>query len=333
MAFVASDSVALLSEADPGECALARAHAIAETAHPCFPSVPMQRLALAACLLASVPVARAAEPVLPQSSAYLTNDAWRQPVAPFRIANHTWYIGTQGLTALLVRTPQGAVLIDGGLPQAADMLLRRMRELGVQPHDLKLILHSHAHGDHAGPIAAIKRATGARVVSNAESAVLLARGGSDDLHFGDGILYPAVQADRLVMDGEAVELGGIRFVAHYTPAHTPGSLSWTWRDTHVDGGRDGKPLDIAFADSLSAPDYRIVDNPRYPHIVDDYRRGFAAVRALPCDLLITPHPDASGWAPANTATPHASPTTCRAYADKAEAKLDAQLAEQRKGQR
>jgi metallo-beta-lactamase class B len=290
--------------------------------------MPMQRLALAACLLASVPFARAAEPVLPQSSAYLTRNEWRQPIAPFRIADNTWYIGTQGLTALLIRTPEGAVLIDGGLPQAADMLLQRMRELGVQPHDLKLILHSHAHGDHAGPIAAIKRATGARVVSNAESAVLLARGGSNDLHFGDGILYPAVQADRLVMDGEAVELGGIHFVAHYTPAHTPGSLSWSWRDT-----RDGKSLDIAFADSLSAPSYRLVDNPRYPHIVDDYRRGFAAVRALPCDLLITPHPDASGWTPANTAAPHSSPVTCRAYADKAEANLDAQLAKQRKAER
>jgi metallo-beta-lactamase class B len=290
--------------------------------------MPMQRLALAACLLASVPFALASEPVLPQSSAYLTRNEWRQPIAPFRIAEHTWYIGTQGLTALLILTPEGAVLIDGGLPQAADMLLQRMRELGVQPHDLKLILHSHAHGDHAGPIAAIKRATGARVVSNAESAVLLARGGSNDLHFGDGILYPAVQADRLVMDGEAVELGGIRFVAHYTPAHTPGSLSWSWRDT-----RDGKPLDIAFADSLSAPGYHLIDNPRYPHIVDDYRHGFAAVRALPCDLLITPHPDASGWTPANTAAPHPSPITCRAYADTAEAKLDAQLAEQRRAQR
>lgn len=291
----------------------------------------MRRFALAACLLASVPFAYSLEPVLPQSSAYLTQDAWRQPTAPFRVAEHTWYIGTEGLTALLVRTPEGAVLIDGGLPQAAGMLMQRMRELGVQPRDLKLILHSHAHGDHAGAIAAIKRATGAHVVSNAESAVLLARGGSDDIHFGDGILYPPVQADRLVMDGEAVELGGIRFVAHYTPAHTPGSLSWTWRDTPAGGARKGMPLDIAYADSLSAPDYRLVDNPRYPHIVDDYRRGFAAVRALPCDLLITPHPDASGWTPANTAAPHPSPLTCRAYADTAEARFDAQLAAQRKG--
>ncbi|GAB3375076.1 subclass B3 metallo-beta-lactamase BJP-1 [Lysobacter rhizosphaerae] len=285
----------------------------------------MHRFALVASLLAITSIAHAAEPVLPQSSRYETDDAWRQPIAPFQLADHTWYIGTQGLSALLIRTPEGAVLIDGGLPQAADMLLQRMRDLGVQPQELKLILHSHAHGDHAGPIAAIKRATGARVVSNAESAVLLARGGSNDLHFGDGILYPPVQADRLVMDGEAVELGGLRFVAHYTPGHTPGSLSWTWRDT-----RNGKPLDIAYADSLSAPGYQLVDNPRYPRIVDDYRRGFAAVRALPCDVLITPHPDASGWTPANTTTPHPAPVTCRDYADKAEARFDAQLATQRK---
>jgi metallo-beta-lactamase class B len=285
----------------------------------------MHRLALVASLLAITSIAHAADPVLPQSSRYETDDAWRQPIAPFQLADHTWYIGTQGLSALLIRTPEGAVLIDGGLPQAADMLLQRMRDLGVEPQELKLILHSHAHGDHAGPIAAIKRATGARVVSNAESAVLLARGGSNDLHFGDGILYPPVQADRLVMDGETVELGGLRFIAHYTPGHTPGSLSWTWRDT-----RNGKPLDIAYADSLSAPGYQLVDNPRYPHIVDDYRRGFATVRALPCDVLITPHPDASGWTPANTATPHPAPVTCRAYADKAEARFDAQLATQRK---
>ena len=137
------------------------------------------------------------------------------------------------------------MLIDGGMPQAADMLLQRMRDLGVQPHDLKLILHSHAHADHAGPLAAVQRATGARLVSNAESAALLARGGSNDLHFGDGILFPPAHADRLVMDGEVVELGGVRFTAHYTPGHTPGSLSWTWSDT-----RGGKPMHIAYVDSL-----------------------------------------------------------------------------------
>ncbi|MDQ3618373.1 MAG: subclass B3 metallo-beta-lactamase [Pseudomonadota bacterium] len=289
-------------------------------------------ITLAALLVSSTSQAIAAEPVLPPSAAYQTPDSWRQPVAPFRIADHTWYIGTQGLTALLVKTPAGAVLIDGGLPQAADMLLARMDELGIASQELKWILHSHAHGDHAGPLAAVRRATGARLVSNAESAALLARGGSDDIHYGDGILYPPVQVDRLLMDGETVELGGMRFTVHFTPGHTPGSMSWSWNDTRTDTSndtQDGAIQRIVYADSLGAPDYRLVGNPRYPGIVEDYRRSFAVVRSLPCDVLIAPHPAGVGWTPAATDAPHPEPMSCRVYADSAEAALDKQLDAQR----
>lgn len=266
----------------------------------------------------------AAEDVLPQLQAYTTPDSWRQPVPPFALADNSWYIGTEGLSAVLVKTPEGAVLIDGGMPQAADMLLQRMRALGVAPADLKLILHSHAHIDHIGPLAAVKRATGARMVGTAESAVLLARGGVDDIHYGDELVFPPVAVDRIVMDGEVVSLGGMAFTAHFTPGHTPGSTSWTWQDQ-----RDGKPLRIAYVDSLSAPGYRLLDNPRYPRIIEDYRRTFAVVRALPCDLLLTPHPGGSGWTPADTRAPHARPMTCGAYADGAERALDTELAKQR----
>ena len=285
--------------------------------------MPSFRLLSVACaLLIFAAAAPAAEPVLPPSQAYQTPDGWRQPVAPFRIAEHTWYIGTAGLSALLVKTPEGAVLIDGGLPQAADMLLARMRELGVAPDDLKLILHSHAHGDHAGPLAAVQRATGARVVSNAESAALLARGGSDDLHFGDGIAVTrrARRSPGAGRRGRRTRRHALHRALHARPHARQHELDL---DRSM---RDGKPLRIAYVDSLSAPGYQLIDNPRYPHIVDDYRRSFAAVRALPCDLLITPHPDASGWAPADHAA--AAPvrrSTCRAYADAAEGKLDAQL--------
>jgi metallo-beta-lactamase class B len=163
------------------------------------------------------------------------------------------------------------------------------------------------------------------VAASAESAVLMARGGSDDLNFGEGFTYPPVSVDRIVMDGEVIELGGVRFTAHFTPGHTPGSTSWTWDDV-----LDGKPLHIAYVDSLSAPGYRLLDNARYPRIVDDYRRSFATVRALPCDLLLSPHPDASGWTPAATSAPHPEPTSCREYADAFEQALDARLDEQRK---
>jgi metallo-beta-lactamase class B len=274
-----------------------------------------------ACLLFSTcGIAAAAEPPLPQGTAYETPDAWRQPVAPVRIADHSWAIGTAGITALLLKTDAGAVLIDGGVPQAADMLLAHMRALGVAPGGLKLILASHAHGDHAGPLAAIQRATGAQVLNNAESAVLMAQGGSNDIHFGDEILYPPVQTDRVLHDGEVVALGSLHLTAHFIPGHTPGSIAWTWDDT-----RDGKALHIAYVDSLTAPGYKLVGNARYPRIVEDFRRSFATVRALPCDILLTPHADASGWNFADAANPHPAAMTCKAYADQAERKLQAQL--------
>ncbi len=275
-------------------------------------------LAFATCLPLS---ALAAEPVLPQLKAYTVDPSWLQPIAPLQIADHTWQIGTANLTSLLVQTPQGAVLLDGGMPQMADHLLHNLQLRGVAPADLRVILLSHAHADHAGSVAELKRRTGARIVANAESAVLLARGGSDDLHFGDRFAFPPAQVDRIIMDGETVDVGGVRFTAHFVPGHTPGSTAWTWTDT-----RNGKPVRIAYADSLGAPGYTLKDNPRYPHLVEDFRRSFATVRALPCDVLLTPHPGASGWDYAAGAAAGAKAVTCGAYADAAQQKLDAALA-------
>lgn len=277
-------------------------------------------LAFALGLLLSGPCA-AADTALPQPSALTGPEDWWRPAPPQQIAEHTWHIGTAGLSAILVITPEGAVLIDGGVPQAADMLLERMASRGVAPQDLKLILHSHAHADHVGPLAAIRKATGARLVSNAESAVLLARGGTGDIHYGDDLAYPPVPADRLLQDGESLTLGGIRFTAHFTPGHTPGGISWTWRDRI-----DGVPRDIVYAESLSAPGYDLADPIGYPHIVEAFRHSFAMLRALPCDLLITPHPEASGWDYTRPDRPRATPMSCSEYADGAEQRLEAQLA-------
>ncbi len=283
----------------------------------------MRRSLPALALAAAFPIAHAtaAEAPLPQLRAYTVDTSWLQPMAPLQIADHTWQIGTENLTALLVQTAEGAVLLDGGMPQMADHLLANMKARGVAPQDLRLILLSHAHADHAGPVAELKRRTGAQVVANAESAVLLARGGSDDLHFGDGITFPPVNADRIIMDGEVVKAGGIDFTAHFMPGHTPGSTAWTWTDT-----RDGKPVRIAYADSLSAPGYQLEGNPRYPRLIEDYKRSFTTVRGLPCDLLLTPHPGASNWNYAAGSKAGAKALTCSAYADAAEKTFDAQLA-------
>lgn len=289
----------------------------------------MQRLLLpllaSFALLALAVPATAAEPALPQLQAYQVRESWRQPIAPVQLADHTWYLGTAGLSALLLETNDGALLLDGGMPQAADMLLANLRKIGVQPRDLRYIAHSHAHADHAGPLAAVQRATGATLLSNAESAWLLARGGSDDIHFGDKIQFPPVQADRLLHDGENLSIGGMTLTVHFVPGHTPGSMAWTWTDT-----RNGKSVRIAYVDSLSAPGYSLIGNRRLPRLVDDYRRSFDVVRALPCDVLIAPHPDAAGWDPATGSPPAVNADACRDYADAAQRNFETELAKQQR---
>lgn len=275
-------------------------------------------------LAADIAPLAAEEKPLPQLKAYEVPDSWRTPVKPLRITEHVWQIGTRGLTALLIKTDSGAVLIDGGMPQAADHLLANMRTLGVAPRDLKWILLSHGHADHAGPLAAIKRATGARVVANAESAHLLASGGAGDIHFGDALLYPSVTVDRYVQDGEIIALGDLQFQVHFVPGHTPGSMAWTWREQ-----REGKELDVAYVDSLTAPGYQLLDNPRYPYIVRDFRLTLAKVRDLPCELLLTPHPGASGWSYGDVATQE-KVMDCRDYSTAAQIALDKRIEKERR---
>lgn len=155
--------------------------------------------------------------------------------------NHrTWYSDTKGLSAVLIKTEEGAILIDAGLPDAAQTILSHMSQLGVLRHDPKWIILGHAHFDHTGFPAEIQLATGARVATNAESAALLSRREKEDIHFGDKYPYFPVQTDRFLLDGETINLGGIKLTAYFTLAHTPGSVSWTWTDQ-----RNGKPIRIA----------------------------------------------------------------------------------------
>ncbi|WP_288130047.1 subclass B3 metallo-beta-lactamase [Microbulbifer sp.] len=263
-----------------------------------------------------------AETALPQLQAYEVPADWRTPVKPLQIADQTWQIGSKSLTALLVKTGNGAVLIDGGMPQMAEHLLSNMQALDVAPEDLKWILHSHGHADHAGPLAAIKNASAARIASNAESSRLLARGGAGDLHFDDGLLFPSVSVDRYLQDGEQIVLGEVTFTVHFIPGHTPGSMAWTWRDS-----LNGQEIDIAYVDSLTAPGYQLIGNVRYPNIVADFHRSFDRISALPCDLLLTPHPHASGWTYGDKALRKKS-VSCSKYTENAQRVLQEQLNKQ-----
>lgn len=292
----------------------------------------MTRCLTTTLLHAVLATAVAAGPANPVAAA--APEAWTRAVAPFRIAGETWYVGTEGITVLLVRGPQGAVLFDAGMPESLPALQRNLATLGVEPREIKLILTSHAHFDHVGALAALQAWTGARVLASADSAALLAAGGRGDLHFGDDLPYPPLAVDDTLVDGETVRWGARSFRLHLTPGHTPGSSSWSWTEPGEGGGTR-----MVYADSLTAPGYRLLDHPRRPGLVDEFRASFATIRGLRCDVLVTPHPDASDLFEridrSASGTTGAKPDGhgCARYADRAERALEAQIRGQRGGTR
>lgn len=259
---------------------------------------------------------------------------WNDPQQPFRIYGNTWYVGPHGLSSILVDTGAGLALFDGDLPSSAPLIEAHIRALGFPLHEVKWILNSHDHSDHAGGIAQLQRDTGASVLASAAGAWAMARGGDDPSDPQYGILdtYPPVAGVRVVHDGQVLHLGDVDITAHATPGHTRGSLSWTWTSC-----ADGRCLHMVYADSLSAisaPGYRFSD---HPERVADFRRAIATVAALPCDVLLTPHPDGSDfWLRVSKrrsdddVSPLRDPGACRAYAAAATARLDARLAQERR---
>lgn len=214
---------------------------------------------------------------------------WNQPVEPFRIAGPLYYVGMANVTSLLVTTSQGHILIDGAFQESAEPILDNVRKLGFRPEDVRILLSTHAHTDHAGGLAAIKARTGARLFAGAADAPLLGRGGRGDFAFGDDLAFPPVAVDVPVRDGDRVELGGLVFRAIATPGHTMGCTSWAF--TIEDGGRTLRVLMIG---GTSAPGYILVNNVRYPAIVRDYEHTFAKLKSEPADIFLEGHGFAFG---------------------------------------
>jgi metallo-beta-lactamase class B len=230
----------------------------------------MKRLILA--LLFTTPLFAQSDPV---------SRSWNQPVEPFRIAGNLYYVGATDITSYLITTPKGHIVLDGGFVETAPMILANIRKLGFEPKDVRILLHSHAHYDHVGGLAELKRATGAKFYASRRDLPQLARGGTDDPQFGDRFLFPPIVADRIVDDGMRVSLGGVTLVAHMTPGHTPGCTTWTTRI----GRRD-----VVFVGSPTVPsDYRLKNNPRYPNAIEDYRAQFRTLKTLGCDIFLASH--------------------------------------------
>lgn len=213
-----------------------------------------------------------------------TSRSWNQPVKPYRIIGNIWYVGASGVTSFLITTRDGHILLDSGFTETVPLIKQNVAQLGYKVADIKILLNSHAHYDHAGGLAELKELTGAKLMATEADAALMARGGKDDFQWGDKYAYKPVKADRVLRDGDRVELDDVRLTARLTPGHTKGSTTWTMKVN--DGGRQ---YDVVFSTSVSTPGYELARNDKYPNIADDYRRAFRILKSLPCDVFLGPH--------------------------------------------
>ena len=288
-----------------------------------------RRFALAAAVVALAAVGAQAQSQASDSVRRAAECAscaeWNAPQRPFRLQGNTWYVGTHGLAALLLTSDSGHVLIDGALPESAPQILANIRALGFRVEDVKLLVNSHVHFDHAGGLAAVQRASGARVMASASSAAAMRRGmsGPDDPQYGVLLPYPAVENVGIVRDGEALRVGPIALTAHLTPGHTPGGTSWSWRSC------DSTCLDFVYADSqtpVSADGFRYTSSATYPAALADFARGQAVLEGLSCDVLVTPHPSASSLWERVAAGTLVDRDACRKFAAAARARVAERVA-------
>ena len=196
---------------------------------------------------------------------------------PHRVIGNVNYVGTNSLASYLVVTPGGLILINSSYDRNVPVIRKSVEALGFKFADIRILLGSHAHGDHREGDAAVKALSGAQVVAMAEDVPALER-----MRPGDKP-HPI---DRVIHDGDTVTLGGTTLVAHLTPGHSRGCTTWTLKVT--DGGRS---YDVVIVGSLGVnPGFKLVDNREAPAIADEFRRAFKVSRGLPCDVPLASHP-------------------------------------------
>lgn len=215
---------------------------------------------------------------------------WNTPQQPFRLFGNSYYIGTRGLSAVLIDTGAGLIVLDGALPQSAPRIAENIRTLGFELEDVRWVLNSHAHFDHAGGIAALARLSGARVGASTRGAEALRLGTvtADDPQagYGEGNAFPALEPVTVIVDGGTLTLGNTRIRAHYTPGHTAGSTTWSWQSCEGE-----HCVAMVYADSLNAvaaPGFRFSDSPTR---VKQFRASIARVARLHCDIMVPVHPE------------------------------------------
>lgn len=214
-----------------------------------------------------------------------------EPVPPLRIADNLYYVGASDAASFLLTGDKGHVLIDGGYESTTPQILRSIRALGFDPRDVRIILNTHGHFDHAAGIAALKGATGARLYASAAEKILIEAGGRGDYRYGDHLAYPLATVDHVLVDRETIRLGSITLTAHVTPGHTKGCTSWKIPLT-VAGQREPGLLIC----SLSLTGSPLSGDPAYPNIAADYESSFRRLKGLPCRIFLMPHARTFGLA-------------------------------------
>lgn len=212
------------------------------------------------------------------------NPEWSRPVPPFHVIGNIDYVGSAGISAWIIRTPKGLILLDAGLPEFAPTVEANIRALGYRLSDVKIMLISHAHFDHSGGLARIKADTGARLIASAGDRYALERGvyqGYEDIHAFD---TPPVKVDQVIADGGKVSLGGVTLTAMITPGHTAGCTNYRMTVRDASG-----PHSVFFFCSASVAANRLVPRPQYPGIVADYERTFARLKSVKADVFLAPH--------------------------------------------
>lgn len=286
-------------------------------------------VAAAAATAVALPPSRAAAdfPAAALAKACKGKEGWADPAPPAHLFGNTWYVGTCGISALLVTTPRGHVLVDAGVPEAAPLVAASIAKLGVRLQDVRWIVGSHEHFDHAGAIPELKRTTGASLAATRAYARVLATGRPDPDDPQQDLLlkHPMqpVRTDRTVRSGGTIAIGGVVLTAVETPAHSPGSTSWTWRSC-----QSRVCHTITYADStttISSATYRFLDHPARIAAV---RVGLARIADLPCGILVTPHPSASALFERMEQGLSPDPAGCRSYADAARGRFEARLAKE-----
>lgn len=256
--------------------------------------------------------------------------SWNQPVAPFRIAANIYYVGASDITSYLITTPKGHILIDSGFPETVPQIKANIAALGFKLTDVKIILNSHAHFDHAGGIAELKRLTGAKFYASEKDLPLFQAGGLGDPNYGDRFPFEAVTPDATFKDGKKIKLGGTTLTANITSGHTPGCTTWT--TTALD---NKIKYNVIFVCSTSAPGYKLIDNPKYRNIISDYNATFERLKKLPVDIFLASHGNAYDLETkiaklkAGGPNPFVDPEGYRAYLKQSEENFRKSLAVQR----